>query len=310
MSRHVKEVAQTDISRWFSRKLLLVSAGLILVAALGRLVYGGLQSQTAVSSDEALARFRAKAEQSAQDPNEPSSPEDTEAGADSPSDQTQPTIRSAASKENSATNPGAIICEVTTFAPPEAGAYQWRTEGFEEVPGLRREMPPESHALVTHKGSDRWVEHHIYSEERERWLELIGSTAGVSIASIRNRVAIGPFTFDNTVAPEPPPLVHRFPYVLGDAWAGGWSGKTSGTYQARMIEHTTMRIGEETVEVCATEVEMHMEGEVEGDVTIRTWATPRYRIVVREHQIAIIRNGPATYRSDWVSTLLSLRPQR
>lgn len=285
-----------------TRKLLGTAAGLIIVAGAGTLLVRGLSSTTPVSTESALEQFRAEAGPQTSD----SQPADTSSAAQT----AEPPVAGPALPAPRPPQSAASAPAEQNLTPPEPGVYLWHTNGFEEVPGVRREMPDETNSILTHQGPDRWREHYRYSQEREQWLDLIISPAGVASPSVRNRVVIGPIVADRTVVFDPPAIFARFPSRVGDAWQGSFSGKTNGSYTGRTFENTTLRIGDEDLEVWASEVVMHMQGEVEGDVTVQVWINPLYRLAVKQHQIATIRNGPGTYHSEWTSLLKSVRPQR
>lgn len=188
--------------------------------------------------------------------------------------------------------------------------YRWRVDGIERGSGVERRLPSRSHRVITHKGSKGWVEHHIFSQEKEMWFDLMLGDRGVYSRSSRNRVVMGPVTIDRTVTFTPPVLGSRAPFRLGRTWSGEWSGKTSGRYSAETIEHTWLTIDGKRVEVWATELDMHMWGEVEGRVVTRTWVAPEYRLAVKQYQETDVRSGPGSYYSRWTGQTLSLTPRK
>jgi hypothetical protein len=188
--------------------------------------------------------------------------------------------------------------------------YAWDIDGYEQAPGIRRDLPPRSHRVITHQGDNAWTEHHIFSEEREQWMEMSISPEGVSARSVRNRVEMGPVEVDNTITFDPVMFVARYPSRVGQTWEGSWSGKTSGSYTARTFERTTLVIEGEEIDVYASEVIMEMRGEVEGRATTRSWYSLEHRMVVKQYQKMDVSTGPADYRSEWTGQVLSLTPQR
>lgn len=193
---------------------------------------------------------------------------------------------------------------------PEEGVYTWAVDGYEKAPGTNRTLPEESHRVVTWQGDNRWTEHHVFSEQKETWLGLQFQPKGVSTTSVRNRVVMGPVTVDKTIVFNPPMFVGLAPFKLGQTWEGSWRGKTSGEYQARTFDHTTLVVGGEEVEVWATEVKMTMRGEVSGTATVRSWVAPEYNLVVKQYQDTRVTTGPGEYRSEWTGQVKSLHPQR
>ena len=195
------------------------------------------------------------------------------------------------------------------FGRPAEGVYTWTIQGYEQGPGVRRELPRRSSRVITHEGGDRWLEHHIFSEQKESWFHLGSSSEGVAVSRVRNRVEMGPVEVDKTVVYDPPAFVSVFPYRLGQTWKGSWSGKTSGSYNGRTIDHGTMTIDGERIEVWVAEVVMRMRGEVAGQVITRSWVSMEHKLVVKQYQKTDVESGPGAYRSEWTGQVVSLEPR-
>jgi hypothetical protein len=312
----------------------LVAYGVTLSIVIGTATYAWMNQSTPVSADDALARFRSEGSEKAVaaggSPNE-----DRRQGAErtKPRASTRPGRKEreaprvavgAAAKSPEETggtvaDPDAGPPDKTTTSAeaakvslrrPEEGVYEWSVDGYERAPGMRRDLPERSYRLINHAGRAGWVEHHIFSKQKEMWNHLTISEEGVFAISTRNRVEIGPVTADRTVHFNPPMLVNRFPNKLGSSWKGSWSGKTSGSYTARVFDHTTITIEGEEVEVWAVEVALEMHGEVEGTALVRSWVAPDYSLVVRQYQKTSARSGPTTYYSEWTGQVVSLTPRR
>jgi hypothetical protein len=184
-------------------------------------------------------------------------------------------------------------------------------DGFEQAPGVRRELPREAHRVLTHHSSDpqRWEEHMIFSEQKEMWFDLSIVDNGVVTNSSRNKVTIGPVTQDKTVVFDPPVLVSNWPFKVGNTWSGRWDGKAYGTYEGKTFEHGYVTIEGERVEVYASEVRMQMKGDIEGTVLTRSWVSPKYNIVVKQYMETDVQSGPGNYYSEWTGQVQSLEPQ-
>ena len=192
---------------------------------------------------------------------------------------------------------------------PFEGVYTWSIQGYEQASGgMRRELPKRSHRIVTHAPDNGWVEHHIFSEQREAWFELEWAGSGLTTQAVRNRVEFGPVEVDRTVTFSPSVLGARLPLEVNDEWSGSWKGRTEGDYTARIFEHTTITIDDERVEVWGAEIEMHMRGEVEGDVLTQSWIAPDHGLVVKQHQVMSVESGPGSYETEWSGQVQSLRP--
>jgi hypothetical protein len=300
----------------------VVSALSSLLAVGGAGVYATMKASTPAAVEDALAEFRAerstrtgdgKRERSRQPRESRRPPSKKErspdrratvaASGDESFVRVQRSNRSSAKPKRARTSAPAL-----PVGRPREGVYSWEIEGYEQVPGVKRDLPKRSHRVITHQGRSDWTEHHIFSEQREQWLKLEVSREGVATTSARNRVEMGPVEVDRTVIFNPPVFVARFPFDLGAVWKGSWSGKTRGKYTARTFDHSTLTIGGERVEVWATEVVMDMTGEVEGRVITRSWVAPKYRLVVKQYQWTQVESGPGEYRSEWTGKLRSLHP--
>ena len=200
--------------------------------------------------------------------------------------------------------------EVQKDNRPAEGVYTWSVEGFEQAPGVRRDLPKEAHRVVTHESdAGRWIEHMVFSEQKEMWFDLTSGDSGVVTNSSRNKVTIGPVTQDKTVVFNPPIMVSNWPFKVGETWSGEWDGKVYGTYEAKTFEHGFIEIEGERVEVYASEVFMEMKGDIEGTVLTRSWVAPKYSMVVKQYMETDVKSGPGDYYSEWMGTVQSLTPQ-
>lgn len=318
------------------RSHLKSAIAFVVVAALsigGSLMYASMKKSTAVSAEDALAEFaaangiddepakrqpaKARATRGKQRSRtiEARRGQAKERIAAAPSSSDARPARgssrpAAAPAGSAAPNNRPKPASSTGVAPPEDGVYAWSVDGYEQAPGIRRDLPSRSHRVITHEGKDAWSEHHIFSEEREQWMNLSVSPEGVMARSVRNRVEMGPVEVDNTVVFDPVMFVARYPSKVGQTWRGSWSGDTSGSYTARTFEKTTVVIEGEPIEVYASEVVMDMRGEVEGRVITRSWYSLQHRMVVKQYQKLDVTSRPGDYRSEWTGQVLSLQPQK
>lgn len=310
-----------------------VAFGLAVTLAVGGAVaYSSMKSSTSVSTEDVLAEFQAtegaatgalRQEKTASRKSERGERRERGDKADDRGGQTDRRGSSGSGHDDriaaapgndratrAAAEPDRKRSQRTATAhPPREGVYAWEVDGYEQAPGVRRDLPQRSHRVINHEGSGAWVEHHIFSEEKEQWMNLSLQRDGVTATAVRNRVEMGPVEEDNTVVYNPPVYVARVPHELGRTWKGSWEGKTSGTYTARTFDHTTIVIQGEKIEVWASEVVMEMRGELRGTATTRSWYSPRYSMVVKQYQIVDIESGPGSYRSEWTGQVLSVTPQ-
>lgn len=300
-----------------ARGFLVSFVVVALIATGGRVVVNKLQTSSPVSTASAVDRFRA----------DPGITADEEASGSATAKKrraakargpratttragrTSGVAAAGTATESRARSASATRSSDLSLTPPKSGVYTWDTEGYEQAPGLRRDLPKESHSIIKRTGKHSWTEHQIYSEQREQWLTLFLSPQGVGSTSVRNRVEFGPIENDSTISFDPPAFFMSFPNEVGKTWGGEWEGKTSGDYQAKTLERMQMVIGGERVTVWVTEVHMNFRGEVEGESTVRLWAAPEYRMVVKQRQVTDVKSGPGNYHSEWTRTLRSLDPE-
>jgi hypothetical protein len=309
-----------------------IAGGLVVLLGVGiGTVVRSMNSSTGVSSDTALAEFRAgKASANSAD-SQPADDHESRAkkkrstagqdragsgaaatvqdqGGSAPVEAAGTTTTQNDSDANQ-TSGGDNATQQNSIGPPLEGVYSWEIEGYEDAPGVHRQLPRRSSRVITHEGDNNWTEHHIFSEQRELWFGLGISQDGVFTRQVRNRVEMGPVEVDKTIVYDPPMFVSQFPMTVNETWDGTWKGKTSGEYQAKCFEHGWLTIGGERVEVWATEVKMQMRGDVEGSATVRSWVSPENRMVVKQYMDTRVTTGPGEYHSEWTGQVLSLHPK-
>lgn len=314
---------------------IVVACTLVLLLGVGGgIMVRSMRASTEVSTEDALAQFRAdKAARAGGSQNDagagaaksskPKKPTDSNKAASRRATEAQQGSGSApvaapaeqgggsgpTQRRQTGSSSNAGTTRVPDFRPPKEGVYQWDVDGYEKAPGVTRQLPKRSHRVINHAGDDRWVEHHIFSEQKEQWFHLGGSQEGVYSTAVRNRVEIGPVEADETVTFDPVMFVSRFPFKVGQTWQGRWEGDTSGSYTGKTLDHGTLVIDGEKVEVWVTEVKMEMHGDVEGTATTRSWVAPDYSLVVKQYQETRIASGPGDYYCEWEGQVRSLHPQ-
>lgn len=193
---------------------------------------------------------------------------------------------------------------------PEEGVYSWATEGYEQVNGARRQFPDESQRIITIEGERSWLVHHYFSEEREIWTHFHWGERGAEVERQRNKVTFGPVTNDSTIDFNPPMLVGPRDLEVGYEWGGSWRDETYGEYSSKVIEHTTLDIGGERVEVWGFAYEIVLHGKQEGRVTAKVWLAPDYGLTVKEYYKQDLRSSGAQYQAEWTMQLKSLHPEQ
>jgi hypothetical protein len=196
------------------------------------------------------------------------------------------------------------------FSLPEEGVYSWDTDGYEQVGGARREFPKETQRVITWNSQTTWTVHHYFSEEREIWTDFSWGSRGADITKQRNKVTFGPVTNDSSIDFNPAMLVGPKNLKVGYEWGGEWSGDTHGDYQSKIIEHTTMSIGGEQVEVWGMSYVINLHGKQEGRVEAEVWLAPEEGITVQEHYVQDVDSSGASYHAEWTQKLRSMHPER
>ena len=197
-----------------------------------------------------------------------------------------------------------------TFSLPREGVYSWTTDGYEQVSGARRQFPKESQRIVTHEGQRSWLVHHYFSEEREIWTNFLWGSRGAEVERQRNKVTFGPITNDSAIDFDPPMLVGPKDLEVGYTWAGRWGGETYGDYSSEVIEHRTLDIGGDRVEVWGFAYEINLHGKQEGRVEAKVWLAPEHSLTVREYYKQDIESSGARYQAEWTMQLKSLEPRQ
>jgi hypothetical protein len=294
------------------KALALGTALLVLVTGTVTLGQRWFTQSTPVSSSEALDRFRggASSTQPVQRPTVQDEASPSPEPDPAPADGTQATRPATETAPAESPVENEVRTEVEDLLPvPEEGVYTYRTEGFERG-GFSRDYPSTSQRIITHTSSGTFMNHHIFSRQHEQWFELGLADDGGVMLNRRTRVQFGPVTEDNTIVFEPPMLGVPVPHELGKTWEGSFEGPTSGSYTGRTVDHTTIRVAGEDVEVFANELRIQMRGEVEGEVSITLWASPASGLMIREEAEMNISSGPLTYHSESLIELVSTTPER
>ena len=202
---------------------------------------------------------------------------------------------------------------IALVAPAE-GVYTYSGSGWESIGPARRDYPTTSRRLITHEGRGVWLEHHIFSEEREVWSQVGVSDEGRFVFYQRNYIAIGPYEEDVKLEFDSPLFGVLFPPHVGQQWSGDASGTTDGerfegTFDAEVLDHTSLSIGGSTVPAWVTRLHLTLRGAYNGDVTVTRWFSPQHGLNIKEDYKAEVSEGPLTFRGEWSVTLQSLTPR-
>lgn len=282
------------------RTIVALSLAVVLIAG-AALGYRWLTSSRGVTANSAVATYRSQHIALAQPTPTPAAVTH-QASASKPAGASK--VRAVARGAAPTPNPTAW------WHPPASGVYTFKTTGYEKAT-FSRNYPAQSQRIIdTHSGA--FENHHIFSKEHEEWFSLHPSARGGELVKRRMRITFGPVTVDETVVFDPALLGIAVPYQLDRTWSGSWKGDTSGSYTAKMIDHKTIRVGTEDVEVWVSELKLQLQGKVSGTVETKLWFAPKLGTTAREDGVYDIRSQgvPGTYHTEYTITLTSTHPQQ
>jgi hypothetical protein len=274
--------------------------------------YRWVASSTGVSQQQALERFRTDGGPGGDVTPRglPEGPILTPSPVPTPSPTPTPSGRRRRATPSPAPTPPPRAQPSYSQAPPEAGVYTYRTQGWEEGASIRRDLPETSQRIVRHAGPRTWSNEHIYSNEHEERFDITVTEQGLFSSYTNTEIAFGPFSTDHTLLMDPSMRVGVIPLRLDQRWQGEWSGPTSGSYQGRTVEHTTLVIGGEALEVWGVQLDITLRGEINGTVRSKVWISPRLRMPVKEFYDQQASTARGSYRGTWTITLTDIAPKR
>ena len=200
---------------------------------------------------------------------------------------------------------------------PAEGVYMFEGNGIEDINGIKRDFPSESHRIITHEDRDTWQEHHVFGEDRESWTRITTGDAGRFVHSQRHLIGIAGQIVRDTNAPFHPPLhAVRFPLRSDGGWSGRFEGRSepdgddyTGRYRVHVLGKERWVVGSTAVRVFGYEMDAEFEGELEATVTVRYWFAPSHGITVHEYYSIDAKVKGLDYHAEWDVRLLSLVPR-
>lgn len=205
------------------------------------------------------------------------------------------------------------------WTPPREGVYVYASSGFESVnvPGGRREMPPEAALTVRHRAGGISTELRPY-EEHVDVFEI--SYDG---AAIRSDSWYIERTFAGQRSSQKWECLSSEPMHLRGAPVGRvgrqvctWEARarTEGTYTLRGYEVITLGDGTRIVDAAHVVIENTTSGESVGRAVIHLWLHPDTGLVLRDIRDITSETpspvGRVTYTEQTEFVLRSLTPQR
>lgn len=165
------------------------------------------------------------------------------------------------------------------FVPP-AGTYVYRVEGFRErrsATGSEREELPERQtdeiAVDREEGSVVVEVTSSSGDGRQKTVFEVDEDA----ARLTELTTTSSDGVDMTVSPEPPVLVARLPYEVGDRWEVEWRDDAYGVQavgEGRVVERETIEAAGEEVSTFVVELDQRIRSTVMSDLVTRVWIDP------------------------------------
>lgn len=197
------------------------------------------------------------------------------------------------------------------YVPP-AGRYVYDTSGFTEsgsgATRRRSEPPPETtdEVTVTRQGSGIEVRTATSygSSGQETSVLVDDDTAHLTRLTYRSTNA-GVAT-EQAVTPQPPILVARLPYVVGDRWESAWRDATlgiQGVGWGAVVRRETVSVGAGSFDTVVLQLHQRLQGSISGELDITSWIDPSTGIVVRQVLITDLQDATGASHSEITRTL-------
>lgn len=207
----------------------------------------------------------------------------------------------------------------TGWTPPREGVYVYSSSGFESVnvPGGRREMPPEAAATVRHRAGGFSTELRPYEEHVDVFENSYEGSAIRSDSWYIERTFAGQKSSQKWVCPSSEPMHIRGARVgrVGrQVCTWETRARTEGTYTLRGYEAITLGDGTRVVNAPHVVIDNTTSGESEGRAVIHLWLHPDTGLVLRDIRDITSETpspvGRVTYIEQTEFVLRSLTPQR
>lgn len=310
-----------------SKRRIAAAVVVVLVAALA----GGYitsKKQTPVSPAEAVRRFREENDRTVSPTRRLGVAKPNGKGRDGAGSRKPPTRRdkngsgAVEARVADETGRGAGRADarrpqrVLVVSAPAEGVYSYRGNGREQLGPWKRDFFPTSHRLITREDENTWLEHHIFSDEREFWSRISTDVHERKAHSQRHYIEVGPYAVEKELRFAPPLVSAMLPPATGHTWNGRFDATTNdgedvrGTYSGRTFEERVWNVGGVDVRVWGVDVQVHLRGDISGEVRVKRWFSPGLGLNVREDYHTDVDLGAGlTYHADWSVTLQSVTPR-
>lgn len=305
----------------------------ILIAVQVVVIQQRLTSTRAVSRDEVLSEFRLRQSQldAARSTDQTQAPVGTE---EQPVQGTEPPVAGGAPGRSqpgvAATGqPPAGPCTDSCFptiAPPDPGVYEYyqcaKTSGqctggseplgWEEIGGVRRSFDRIGQRYVTVSSASDWNNVHFYAKEHREEFDLHIDRTGVYNSRYKVDISFGPVGSGSDIRMEPPLMINRFPMKVGDAWSGSWhdANRTADAdYHVKIAGKENITVDGRVHPTWVIEQNITLKGPKNtGVVKLKFWLSMDVRTPVQEVYDEQMQTPEGSYRSYWMTTLISAKP--
>ena len=197
-----------------------------------------------------------------------------------------------------------------------AGRYEYDTSGFVESGSgptkTRREPPPVTVDEVTVVESERGVEVTTRTTQQggSQVVTVLVAGGEARLTRLIYESTTGGVTTEYRVTPDPPILVARLPYTVGDRWESAWRDDALGIQgvgwgAVRERVHVTTPAGD--AHTFVLELHQRVQGSFDGELHFTAWIDPATGVVFRQETVTVFQDPTGVSRSE-ITRVLRARP--
>jgi hypothetical protein len=197
----------------------------------------------------------------------------------------------------------------SVFVPP-AGRYVYATSGTWHSGRQSGEVPPRQIADVAVQRQGNTTEvtatYHFQGEEGRQTLVAEVTDTQARLVSLGSSSGDGLLSSELSVKPDPPAVMARLPYVVGDEWEISWQDRALGVQAVgtgKILRRETVDTGIGPLDTVVIEVRQRLAGAASGELTITFWIDPATGIQAQLHTISHTEGVGGSNGSDVLATL-------
>lgn len=202
---------------------------------------------------------------------------------------------------------------LSVYAPPP-GRYLYDATGTIETSGIgggTEPVPPTSTDDVTVAQEPATMRMVVITrdEGRDSVQEAVIAVTAADARLVRLSHRSGKVGVDYSVNPDPPVVLVRLPYRVGDTWEVAWSDPTSGVSgvgTATVSRRETVATPAGSFETFVVTVTQRLRGTVTGTLTVTSWIDPHTGVQPKQHLVTDLHDATGGSRTDTVRTLRRL----